>query len=763
MIGRGIVLGATLLATVPAFRALGQTAPADTVSAATTSAPQPIRDWPPPSGLEPDFSNYRWKDFAAQAKLQPDEIALLEKQKLVVTQRTCRQVFSRYMGSQLPLFITSDSLLNAFHVLFEESVLRLDAANAAELRQRLEAMGKALPDIEKRVQGPPDLVAGAKRRARVVLGVALQLLGDAPPQTDQETAAIIAAEVKKVEAAAACDKPNWRGPPAPGFLALDYTRFKVRGFYTRSAFLQRYFRARAWLQAIPFRIANDEELLAIMLLGRAIGHAEYDNVLRVYERLLGPADDWSLRRIATEDGNAPLDPQAVADQRKRLLETFNYRDAPQINDQLAFWPENAAAPLEPTLRVLPALRTPDAVLFGLTTDPRKFRRPYPSGLEVAALLGSSTARAYLEKPVAAIIDEHHGLLSGSGSYEQYMRCLSALVQDPEKDAPELFRSDAWKIKSCQTVLGGWAQMRHTWVLQAKENVNYLGATRLPSGFVEPCPEFYAAMADLTQSLRQDFKDAGAFDPSPLELAELLQAGIPLVKQQAAAERAHKEFTTDADDDLKLRNTLMIGYGLIAKPDPKRGVSHYPPTAEECLPALQKLTDDLEQGRGPTGPALANLLQDGHVALEHLWGQLERVSLDLRAMAHKQLRCVPFNDRENTFIKTYGETLGAIMLYGGNSYECPHDDAPRIVDVFSNPQQGAVLEVGIGRPHIMYLLYPYLGRDVLCTGTVLPYYEFPSPDRLTDTDWLKQQDGPKAVAVPSWAAPIYSHSGSNHVP
>jgi hypothetical protein len=761
MTRRAWVLLAILVSTGPTLPTFAQTAPTASGPAAVTTTPQPKRRHTPPTGLEADLSDYRWQDFAAHTQLSQNEIATLERQKLVVTDRTCPQVFSGYISKSLPLFITSDSLLNAFHVLFEESVLRLEAANAPKLHQRLGLMWKNLPAIEMKLKGSPHIIAGAKRRARIVVGVALQLLGDDSLQADPETAALIATEVKRVEAAADREKPAWLGKSDTGFLAIDYTRFRVRGFYTRTKFLERYFRARAWLQAIPFRIANDEELLAMMLLGRAVGNLEYDDMLGVYERLLGPADDWSLRRVAVDIGDAPLDPQEVAEQRKELLDTFRYNGAPQINDQLAFWPENATAPLEPTLRVLPALRTPDAVLFGLTTDPRKFQRDYPSGLEVAALLGSSIARAQLEKPVVNIIDNYHGLLSGNGCYEQYMRCLSELLKDPEKDVPALFGSEAWKIKSCQTVLGGWAQMRHTWVLQAKENEHYLGLTRQPSGFVEPCPEFYAAMADMIRSMRQDFEAAGAFEPSAVELVELLQVGIPLVKQQAAAERKHEESITGIENYEKLQNTLMVGYGLIDKPDPKSGEYHYPPTAQECLPALQKLADDLEQGRGPTGPALVSLLQDGHIALAPLWDQLERVSLDLRAMAHKQLRHIPFNNSEDTFIKHYGETLGTIMFYRGNSYESPNDDAPRVVDVFANPQQGGVLEVGIARPRLMYLLYPYLGRDVLCVGTVLPYFEFTNPHRLTDTEWCQRQDGPNAVSIPQWSAPIYSFPETKH--
>ena len=66
-----------------------------------------------------------WQDAAAKAGLAKGDIQRLARDKVLMTNRTWKQVFSAYIGTQTPVFITSDSLLNAFHVLFEESVLRM--------------------------------------------------------------------------------------------------------------------------------------------------------------------------------------------------------------------------------------------------------------------------------------------------------------------------------------------------------------------------------------------------------------------------------------------------------------------------------------------------------------------------------------------------------------------------------------------------------------------------------------------------------------
>ena len=50
--------------------------------------------------------------------------------KFVITGEPFKQVFSPYIGSDVPVFITTDSLLNGFHVLLEESIYRMELANA---------------------------------------------------------------------------------------------------------------------------------------------------------------------------------------------------------------------------------------------------------------------------------------------------------------------------------------------------------------------------------------------------------------------------------------------------------------------------------------------------------------------------------------------------------------------------------------------------------------------------------------------------------
>jgi hypothetical protein len=107
------------------------------------------------------------------------------------------------------------------------------------------------------------------------------------------------------------------------------------------------------------------------------------------------------------------------------------------------------------------------------------------------------------------------------------------------------------------------------------------------------------------------------------------------------------------------------------------------------------------------------------------------------------------------LRGYGTELAAIMLYGDNSYLTPQDDAPRVVDVHSNPARKQYLEVGIGRPRAFYVLYPWKGGETLCGGSVLPYYEFSHGTRLTDAVWRSLLDTAQRPEVPAWLRPVVS--------
>ena len=431
-----------------------------------------------------------WQETARKAGLSDADMAALEKNRILIANDAYKQIFSPYLASDKPVFITSDSLLNAYHVLFEESVLRLEAAMARRLPDILRLILKNLDGIDAGLKGKPELVSAARERAMLIPGIALRLLDDSFRFGNDKLDTVLNEEVARIIAARDKHMPKWLAASSPSFVALDYSRYQPRGFYTRSEQLQRYFRALSWLQSIPFRVSNDEELLAILMLGNTVGAGrfrdsdgyercrEIDLFFHAYRSFIGAGDDWDLMSAARALVNSVVTVQArpggggpaienpmrmdlsagdLQRQRDYFQNMAQKADGPLINDQIRFAPEDPTKAAEPNFRIISAYRTPDAILFQRTT--RQLNRSYPDGLEVATLLGSRFARTAMtatdKQQLLATIDSCKSYLRGDSLYLVYLHAMEALLDSPEPDTPDFVKFDAWQAKSCNTVLGGW--------------------------------------------------------------------------------------------------------------------------------------------------------------------------------------------------------------------------------------------------------------------------------------------------------------------
>jgi hypothetical protein len=707
--------------------------------------------------------NSKEPDWARKAKakgLSAEDLQLLRENRFVITGKALKQVFEPYLDTAAPVFVTSDSILNGFHVLFEESICWLEKAHARRLPPILKGIWENLDKASNDLRGDPKLLRAAQRRATIFLGTARCLLDPTALPKDGDLRALIEEEIQRVTEAKRVFKPSWLGPPDDGFRAVDYSRFLPRGFYSTTKPLERYFRAVNWLQAIPFRLDNDEELVAIRLLNGALARADdlrddkMESYWKAFRAFLGTGDDWDL--IAARSPLYDITKKKIEEAREEYRKGLRWESGPQINDQLRFAPLTHDGKTEIVFRFLSAYRIPDAVLFQRTMNRELARRDFPTGLEVAAALGSPFAKDKLAKQwpmVLKRIDESRPLFEPTSIYAKYLACLQALLETTEPDAPAFIRGNAWKAKTCQTALASWAQMRHTWVLQAKLNVEWLNGASCPAGLVEPVPEFFSRLADLVERCRETMEEAGALTDldrldewnghidNALDLIEMLR-------------NKKKSFETLSPED-----TALMG-----RFDPSIRQGEKLPEAEEDRQAyLSSWADLLKQNRRRLRNLTPGylLFTDLHVEDLNLgpkWTRLATLCRRIESLAHKQLRQVPFNREENEFLEHYGKSLARTMFHDGNSYLHPRDNAPRVVDVFTNSSVHTHLLVGTDRPRTIWVLYPTKDGDVLCRGAVLPYHEFTHGERLTDEAWRAMLDSPQRPETPSWMKALNSPGG-----
>ncbi|MCK5706854.1 MAG: DUF3160 domain-containing protein [Candidatus Aureabacteria bacterium] len=489
-----------------------------------------------------DYKTYDWKEKAKKFKLSKEIIKEIAENKILVTNETYKQVFEPYIGDRkIPIFVTSDAVLNAFHVLYEESIMRMEIANIKKLKGLLNIVWNNLSTVEKSLKNAePQLAKKAKKRAQIIIGVGLKLIGNENIKIEEDISKIVDDEINKILAAKDVLKPDWLGKPDTGFTALDYSRYKPRGFYTKTERLQKYFRALSWLQSIPFRVTKDEEFLSILMLGNSIESSRIDDdvidsidlhyFFKVYKHFIGKKDGWDIEK-AEQVNFDEIDVSELESMREELIEdSIELERYEMINDQIGLKNERPSIEDRIVFRILSPYRTPDAILFQKTTGQN---RQLPSGLDICAVLGSSFAREELVKKngnsIINKIEEAQKSFEGYSLYFKYLECLKELVNKPEEDAPSFMSSDIWERKSCQTVLSGWAQLRYTWALQAKQSVTYLCASFDPVGFVEPEPEFFSKMARLTQQTKSILNYTGAFEEDLDSLISDIKKAIKLME------------------------------------------------------------------------------------------------------------------------------------------------------------------------------------------------------------------------------------------
>jgi hypothetical protein len=371
----------------------------------------------------------------------------------------------------------------------------------------------------------------------------------------------------------------------------------------------------------------------------------------------------------------------------------------------------------------------------------------------------------MQAPIRALANRR----AAHSLYEHYLEVLRELVDEPEPDAPDFLRGVAWRRKSAHTLLGSWAQMRHTLVLQAKTNQFFAAETIVPPGFVEPDPELFRRLGELSQRCLALFSENGAFDENsePAVMDCLARAR----DQADVLSRGDADGNPGADYDIqRFLQRAGADFPLPEPPDyPERkegttdaefvrlGQEHDKKMAGYHGLLRDAVTDLIRRIDMAPSPQRMELLRKLHLAesssLAERWEGLARLCSRAQSIAHRQLRKVDLTKEENEFLRDFGFKLASAMFYDGNSYEAPRDDAPRIVDIFSGPQ--GHLHVGTGRPRALYVLYPHNGTEVLCVGAVLPFYSFKeTSDRLTDAAWcerLKLNPPP----LPGWSAPIFA--------
>lgn len=458
-----------------------------------------------------------------------------------------------------PYYLTTDAAYHALHLTFDEL---LKALEKEHLRPQMTALTRALLDetrsYARQVAGSP-LEADATLAADY-LAVALRLF-DPQARFDSATEQRIAPQLAQIDAGAG------RSDSAliPGF-EDDYGAYKPVGHYDGDPELESYFRGMTWFGRVQFffqRPGRPElkpsraPLLITFALRRArVGaepaHQAWARIAELLAFMIGPSDDPGPAELAPlmdavfgpSHGLRGLGDDAAW---QAFISRSGELPAPQINSTFAV--SLGDLQTERGWRFMGQRFALDAyVLQNLVFDrvgTMDHRREKPSGLDVAAALGSPAALAALEatgdtsyagypeqlaklRQAVTAMTEDEWL---NRFYSGWLFAFTAQVLPKGEAFPAPMRSEAWVYKDMNSMLGSWTELKHDTALYTKMPESAGGGGPPSSGpapvYVEPQPDVFYRLAWLSQVLADGLAARGyealagvGSEPGPLTFAQL---------------------------------------------------------------------------------------------------------------------------------------------------------------------------------------------------------------------------------------------------
>jgi hypothetical protein len=328
-------------------------------------------------------------------------------------------------------------------------------------------------------------------------------------------------------------------------------------------------------------------------------------------------------------------------------------------------------------------------------------RLLPSGLDVAAALGNPLARILLEPEVqkyprlARALDNLKARAPVATArppdnlYDRWIETLATSWAD-SSGIPGETAKELWDAKRLQTGLASWATLRHATLLVNEHTEAECGEGGFEWIELTPPRGYVEPAPDTLEAI------AGLFDATAKALrnSPALQGGnVPSFPEAAPNEmEAYKE-------KLALREGLLRRLGeAAAKTRLFAGIARKE-TKGEALSS-----DDYEE-----------ILYVGRTAEYHF--------KIFKSLANPE------------FALSEPEPM------------------PKIADVAGGANGIPYLHVAVGAPLEWDQIVPYFGRREIVKGSVYSYYEFPSAEPLTDTDWRARL---ASQGRPAWVTPFLSN-------
>lgn len=464
-----------------------------------------------PYEVRPDLSNVQ--GAGKLDDLTAEQRKLLAANCFLILPSASQEFYEVYYKNPAP-FVTSDSVLHAYHVLLAEALRQGERHYLAAKQAALARAGYGrMKEIASSV---PDALKPAAGDALAYWAVAASL---AEPELAkrEDLPAAARAELERIRRAKFIGRVEDDGPKR------DYTLYEPTAGYEKDQTLRRYFVLNRYFTLATQPFDTDRDARACMLIALAVGTSDkareaYLDLARYRELLGGLGEDptpITLLAAARETFGGRVTHAALArpESLGKLRQAVAAQPRPQVADQPQSVP--GADPLAGYgMRMFPPGVSVRAIAFQSVAEATART---PRGEHVAGLLGTEMPAVRddvdLLKAARAELGRRRRQPARQDVHTSMMLALERLSGERGKGYPSFLNGEAWRIKTANTQMGAWSEIEHDLCLYLKDNALYCCAVRLPKGFhgyVEPVPGTYAALAALSRRTGEALEQLGLF-------------------------------------------------------------------------------------------------------------------------------------------------------------------------------------------------------------------------------------------------------------
>lgn len=514
-----------------------------------------------------------------------EQTAMLKQNGFVVLPSNNTRIYyvydtNEYLG--VPNFITADSVLHLYHQFYDKSLLSVESDF---LYEDLELMTKQM--LEKSIQLHSELkeedLKTLQEKNIIYFCVARMLMqksSEIEADVDSDLLEIAKSEYALIEGA-----EGYTNSPLLN-TNFDYSQFKVRGHYTKSEEMGRFFKTMMWFGTAPVSLINKnkeveyENTLQALLIafttflesGETCNAELWSNIYLPTGQYVGLSDDINvftmnnLRLSVFGEGNDPniFNDEAYKD---KLIKEVKALPNPKIQADLKV----LTTPTDKQFRFMGQRYILDSYILQTLTE--SFLRPIPSALDVMGVMGSNLARDLLfdvykpqeswpeyEEKYKELEKEVSGYTSetwGNNLYNGWLWSIQEAMTefDTSSGMPLFMTTDAWKYKSLNSALGSYTELKHDTVLYGKQSVAEMGDAyeTADQQYVEPNIALYSKLLYLTDYTVAVLEDRGMINESFLEGANAYKELLTFLIGCSAKELRNEVLTEE-------ENKKLLWYG-----------------------------------------------------------------------------------------------------------------------------------------------------------------------------------------------------------